>query len=110
MLRVGKNSYILGQDEVLWQVMDKESKAEESIFSFFKTAFGEKEDLSFHLELQKVWVLEPDAERSNKNEGKRVGLIIEQFMLRLRNQEIKLSIEDTSNFYACYFIFKNIGE
>jgi hypothetical protein len=110
VLRVGKNSYILGQDEVLWQVMDKESKAGESIFSFFKTAFGEKEDLSFHLELQKVWVLEPDAERSNKNEGKRVGLIIEQFMLRLRNQEIKLSIEDTSNFYACYFIFKNIGE
>lgn len=31
-------------------------------------------------------------------------------MLRLRNQEIKLSIEDTSNFYACYFIFKHIGE
>lgn len=31
-------------------------------------------------------------------------------MVRLRRQEIKLSLEDTSNFYACYYVFQTVGE
>lgn len=31
-------------------------------------------------------------------------------MLRLRRGEIKLNIEDTSTFYACYFAFQRIGK
>lgn len=31
-------------------------------------------------------------------------------MVRLRRQEVKLSLEDTSNFYACYYVFQTVGE
>ncbi len=41
---------------------DKESKAGEREYSPpLRLHSGEKKDLSFHLEPQKVWVLEPDA-------------------------------------------------
>jgi hypothetical protein len=31
-------------------------------------------------------------------------------MLRLKRQEIKLNIEDTSNFYACYYVYQRLGD
>lgn len=31
-------------------------------------------------------------------------------MLRLRRQEIKLTIEDTSTLYACYFAYQRLGK
>lgn len=31
-------------------------------------------------------------------------------MARLRKQEIKLTIDDTENFYACYYVFQKLDK
>lgn len=31
-------------------------------------------------------------------------------MVRLTKQEIKLTIDDTSNFYACYYVFQKLDK
>ena len=77
---------------MLWRVLENETTAEENFFSFFRTAFGEKEDLTFRLYLRKVWVLKSGYEKENFTEEGRLGLVLEEFMVRLRRQEVKLSL------------------
>jgi hypothetical protein len=64
-LCVNKSTYMLGRDEILWQVLENETAAGDNFFSFFKNAFGEKEDFSFRLYLRKLWVLEVPYEKAN---------------------------------------------
>ena len=73
-------------------MLENETTAEENFFSFFRTAFGEKEDLTFRLYLRKVWVLESGYEKENFTEEGGLGLVLEEFMVRLRRQEVKLSL------------------
>lgn len=35
--------------------------------------------------------------------------MIEEFILRLRRQEIRLNLEDTSTLYACYFAYTRLN-
>jgi hypothetical protein len=51
--------------------------AGDNFFSFFKTAFGEKEDLSFRFYIRKVWVLETALEKANYNREGQVSFLLE---------------------------------